>query len=304
VPLLRSVRTADGFSDSVGFSDQVVERPARQETLTARYTEEATALLRRHASHREQPFFLYLAYSMPHVPLFRSEGFVDHSAGGRYGDVIEEIDWSVGEIARTLEQLGLAENTLLVFTSDNGPWLHVAGVPNPDAGSAGALTNGKGTTFEGGVRVPAVFWWPGSVAPGVVSAIGSVMDLFATGLSLAGAEPSGEPVIDGFDLLPVLRGQGPAPRTTLAYYRAGELQAWRSGRYKLQLVSEGAYGAPPARQEHHPPRLYDLGEDPAEAFDLAASRPDVLSALAAQVRAHRDSLPPAAPLFDRRLIEP
>jgi uncharacterized sulfatase len=316
VPLLRSERAEDGEraadGTTEGFVDEVVERPARQETVTRRLTEAAVAMLREQAAGaRGRPFFAYVAYSMPHIPLFRSEEFAGHSLAGRYGDVIEEIDWSVGEIVGALEETGLAANTLVVFTSDNGPWLDVAGGPNPDAGFAGVLTGGKGTTFEGGVRVPAIFWWPGTIAPGVTSEIGAGMDLFTTALALAGAPLPRDRTLDGLDLTPVLRradapprrADAEGPRTSYPYYRGGELQAWRSGRYKLRFVTEGAYGAPPARTEHDPPQLFDLGEDPAELFDLAASRPEIAARLVAEARAHRDGLPKEPPLFDRRLAE-
>ena len=159
--------------------DQVIERPADHRTLTKRYTDEAVRFI---AENKNGPFFLYLAHSLPHIPLARSDEFVGHSAGGMYGDVIEEIDWSVGKVLDALRSAGIERNTLVLFTSDNGPWL-----PFRDhGGSAGPLKQGKGTTWEGGVRTPAIFWWPGTVRPGVVTGIGSGLDLLATAASLAG----------------------------------------------------------------------------------------------------------------------
>ena len=162
--------------------DETVERPAQQALLTKTHTEEAIEFIEQ---NRKRPFLLYVPYSMPHTPLFRSDAFAGRSLGGRYGDVIEELDWSVGQIVKTLKKRRLAKNTLVVFTSDNGPWL----LMQTEGGTAGLLNNGKGTTFEGGMRVPAIFWWPGRIEPQVVSGIGSAMDLFNTALSLAGVDP-------------------------------------------------------------------------------------------------------------------
>ena len=166
VPLMTSRATADGYDDAV------IERPAAQPTLTRRYTEEAERFI---AESGDRPFLLYLPYAMPHTPLFASDAFSGVSPGGLYGDVIEEIDWSVGRIRAALEARGLARHTLVVFTSDNGPWLAM----RHHGGSPGPLDNGKGTTFEGGMRVPAVFWWPGTVQPALVHDIGSTLDLRA-----------------------------------------------------------------------------------------------------------------------------
>jgi len=286
VPLLRSRRTDEGYTD------ELVERPADQRTLTRRYTEEALRFIRESG---EQPFLLYLPYTMPHTPLFSSPGFVGRSLGGRYGDVIEEIDWSVGEIRRVLEQEGLAERTLVIFSSDNGPWLAM----ERDAGSAGLLSNGKGTTFEGGFRVPGIFWWPGTIKPSVVHDIGSTLDVFATTLSLAGAPPVEG--IDGMDLSATLKQGAPSPRDSMAYYRAGELQAFRKGLYKIRLVSQGAYGLPPKRTVHATPQLFHLGEDPAEQFDIAAEQPEVASDLMSAIAAHQAGMQSQEPIFDSRL---
>jgi arylsulfatase A-like enzyme len=286
VPLLRSLRTGDGYDDCV------VERPADQSTLTQRYTEEALAFIER---NRDRPFLLYVPYTMPHTPIFRSDAFVDHSLAGRYGDVVEELDWSVGEIRRQLERLGIDRNTLVLFTSDNGPWLTM----NQHGGSAGLLRHGKSTTFEGGMRVPAVFWWPGQIEPAVVSDIGSTLDVYATALALAGSTPT--PGIDGLDLTATLRDGAPGPRDEFAFYRGGELRAYRKGDYKLHFITEGAYGQPPPREEHAVPLLYNLRDDPSERFDVAAEHPEVVTEIIALAAAHRDSIDTKPPLFDRRL---
>jgi arylsulfatase A len=286
VPLIRSRRADDGYTD------ELVERPADQRTLSRRYTEEAQRFIREAG---DQPFLLYLPYNMPHTPLFRSAEFAGRSLGGRYGDVIEEIDWSVGEIRRVLEQEGLQEQTLVIFSSDNGPWLAM----ERHSGSAGLLSNGKGTTFEGGMRVPGIFWWPGTIKPAVIHDIGSTLDVFATALSLAGAPPVEG--IDGMDLSATLTKGESSPRDSIAYYRSGELQAFRKGLYKIRLVSEGAYGRPPERTVHETPQLFHLGQDPGERFDIAAEQPEVVSDLQAAVAAHQAGMESREPIFDSRL---
>ncbi len=272
----------------------VIERPVDHRTLTKRYTEEATAFI---AANRARPFFLYVAHSLPHIPLARSSDFVNHSAGGMYGDVIEEIDWSTGQILDALKAAGVDRRTLVVFTSDNGPWL-----PFGDhGGSAGPLREGKGTTWEGGVRTPAIFWWPGTVRPAVVTDIGSAMDLFATAADLSGAAPPADRVLDGVSLRAPLQGTGPSPRRTLFYYWDDELRAVRKGAYKAHFITSGAYGDGQARQVRTPPLLFNLADDPGEQRDIAARHPDVLADIQREVDAHRRNLQPGKPLFDALL---
>ena len=273
--------------------ETVIERPADQHTVTRRYAEQAVSFIE---ANRDRPFFLYLPHTMPHMPLFRSESFRDRSSAGVYGDVIEEVDWAVGQVLETLERLDLAERTLVVFTSDNGPWISY----ETHGGSAGPLRHGKGTTFEGGMRVPGLFWWPGTIAPGVTQAIGSAMDLFTTAIALGGGAVPDDRPIDGVDLSPVLFGAGPEPRETMAYYRMGELFAFRLGRYKAHFVTAGRYGLPPERLDHDPPLLFDLGADVGERYDVAAERPEVLAAVVAAAEAHRAGMTVAEPLFDLR----
>ena len=269
------------------------ERPADQTTLTRRYTEEAVAFIE---EHRDGPFLLYMPHSMPHMPLFASEEFRGRSTAGIYGDVIEEIDWSVGQVMAALEGAGLSERTLVVFTSDNGPWLSY----QTHAGTPGLLRDGKGTTFEGGMRVPGLFWWPGTIEPGVTQEIGSTMDLFTTAIALAGGRVPDDRPIDGVDLSPVLFGEGPSPREVMSYYRMGELYAFRQGRYKVHFVTEGRYGLPPLRTDHDPPIMFDLDEDPAERFDVAAERPEALAAIVAAAERYQANMTVAEPLFDLR----
>jgi uncharacterized sulfatase len=275
-------------------NDAVVERPADHRTLTRRYTEEAVRFIE---GHKGGPFFLYLAHSLPHIPLARSKDFVDRSAGGFYGDVIEEIDWSTGRVLDALRAAGIDRQTLVVFTSDNGPWLPF----RTHGGSAGPLRAGKGTTWEGGVRTPAIFWWPGTVKPAVVTDMGSAMDLYVTAAALAGAPLPGDRVIDGVDLRAPLTGRGPSPRQTLFYYWDSELRAVRKGAYKAHFITSGAYNDGRARAEHSPPLLFDLAADPGERVDIARQHPDVVVRLTREAETHRATVTPTAPLFDALL---
>jgi arylsulfatase A-like enzyme len=269
-----------------------IEQPTDQTTLTKRYTEAAIDFIERNA---QNPFLVYVPYTMPHTPLFRSSEFAGTSIGGRYGDVVEEIDWSVGQIRRSLEEQGLAENTLIVFSSDNGPWLTM----NEEGGRAGLLKMGKGSTFEGGVRVPTIFYWPGQIEPGIVSEIGSTLDLFATAMGLAGSD--NQSGVDGFDLSSVLLEGGDSPRTEMPYYRGGQLYAYRQGPWKLHFIVEGAYRQAPVKTELAEPELYNLHRDPSERFDVASSNPEVVASILAAVEHHQANLAIAPPLFDVRL---
>lgn len=284
-PLFFSKVTPDGFVDRV-------EQSTDQTQLTRRATESALDFIQRSA---DQPFFLYMPYSMPHTPLFRRGEFVDRSLGGRYGDVVEEIDWSVGAIRDALDEAGVLDNTLVVFTSDNGPWLFM----REEGGVSGLLRDGKGTTFEGGVRVPTIFYWPGTITSEVVSDIGSVMDLFPTVMALVGDEA--QTATDGRDLRSRLLGQGPSGRSEMPYYRGGTLYAYRKGPWKLHFITEGAYGLPPMREQHDSPLLYHLHRDPTEGFNVSGQYPEVVADMLAAVAAHKARVTVAPPLFDARL---
>jgi arylsulfatase A len=264
---------------------EIIERPADQNTLTKRYTQEAVRFIEQ---NKDRPFFLYLAHTMVHVPLFASDDFRNTSRRGLYGDTVEEIDWSVGQILGTLRREGLAENTLVVFTSDNGPWLTY----DQHGGSAGLLREGKGCTYEGGMREPCLMWWPGTIRPAVIHDLGATMDLLPTMLKLAGAEVPSDRVLDGFDLRPVLFGTGPSPRDTVFYYRGTQLYAVRKGPYKAHFITRSAYGKDQP-VKHDPPELYHLGHDPSEKFNVAKEHPDVIAEIRQVVERHRGTLVPA-----------
>lgn len=272
--------------------ETVVERPADQSTVTRRYTEEAVRFIEK---EKDRPFFLYLAHTMPHVPLFRSEAFAGKSLRGVYGDVVEEIDWSVGEVLDAIERSGIARRTLVVFTSDNGPWL----IFDRHGGSAGLLRGGKGGTFEGGMRVPTIFWGPGIVKPGVVAEMGATMDLLPTFCALAGVPlPEGR-VLDGFDLGPVLRGAGRSPRETVFYYRGTEVYAVRHGSWKAHFITQPEYG-PGGPARHDPPLLHHLEHDPSEKVDVAASQPAAIARIREILQRHLETVTPVPNQLERR----
>jgi len=273
---------------------EIVERPADQNTITKRYAEEAVRFIR---ANKEGPFFVYLAHSMPHVPLFASAGFQGQSLRGLYGDVIEEIDWSVGQVLDTLRELDLDERTLVVFTSDNGPWL----IFDQHGGSAGLLRDGKGSTWEGGMREPTLFWWPGTIPPRVVRELGSTLDLLPTCAKLAGAKLPGDLTLDGQDISPALLGTGPSPRDAMFFYRGVQLYAVRKGPFKAHFITRPAYGQ--GKAEHHdPPVLYHLGHDPSERFDVAEKYPDVVAEICKLAEAHTAAMEPGEPQLEK-LIE-
>ena len=264
---------------------EVVERPADQRTITRRYTDEAIRVIR---ANRDRPFFVYLAHNFPHVPLFASKEFAGRSLRGLYGDVVEEIDAGVGRILDTLGELKLDRRTLVVFSSDNGPWL----VFDQHGGSAGLLREGKGSTWEGGMREPALFWWPGRIKPGVVTDLGSLLDVFPTCVALAGGKLPDDRVLDGVDLSPALLGTGPSPRQAMFFYRDTKLYAVRQGAYKAHFVTRSGYG-PDKPVEHDPPLVFHLGEDPGEKFNVAKDHPEVVAAIGKLAAEHRAGVKPA-----------
>ena len=274
--------------------EKIIERPADQTTITKRYAEEAIRFIK---ANKRNPFFVYLAHNLPHVPLFVSKDFKDQSLRGLYGDVVEEIDWGVGRILDTLRQEGVAENTLVVFTSDNGPWLTY----RQHGGSAGLLRGGKGATYDGGMREPTIFWWPGQIKPGIVTDLGSTLDLFATISHLAGAKIPRDRVMDSLDLEPALFGTGPSPRQTMFFYRGAQLYAIRKGLYKAHFITKPAYGSNLQETRHDPPLLYHLGHDPSEQYDVARDHPDMIADILREVERHRATLTPVEDQLAKRI---
>ncbi len=275
---------------------ETIEEPAVQETLALRYTAEAIKFL---TENRQKPFLLYLPYTFPHVPLHASERFKGTSSRGLYGDVVEEIDWSVGEILKTLRELDLTDHTLVFFSSDNGPWL----AKKQFGGSAGLLREGKGSTWEGGMREPGIFRWPGRIKAGVVTQeVGSLMDLFPTFLALAGAEVPTDREIDGKDLRPVLFGTGRSGFDVFFYYRDDKLMAVRKGPWKAHIATQPGYGGKGA-EVHDPPLLFHLLSDPSENFNLAEKHPEVAADLLKEIKKHQAGLKPVENQVDKEPVK-
>ncbi len=275
-----------------------VERPADQNTIVKRYTQEALKIIGENKSKNE-PFFLYMAHSLPHVPLFASPDFLGKSERGLYGDVIEEIDWSVGEIMKALKKNGLDKNTYVLFTSDNGPWV----IFNEHGGSTGPLYGAKGTSYEGGVRVPAIFWAPGRIAPGVVSQMGSTMDVFPTFSKLAGVPVPTDRIYDGFDLSNVLLGKGGIPRDEMFFYHGSHLFAARKGAYKLYYYKNNPQGYPEKLEKLEKLQLFNLQHDPSERFDLADQYPDVVKNIEELAKQHIKNASPAQSHLEKRISQ-
>ncbi len=270
--------------------EEVIEYNPDMNGLTTRYTERAVDFIRR---NRNRPFFLYLPHSMAHVPLGVSDRFKGRSAQGLYGDVMMELDWSVGEVLATLKDLGLEEDTLVLFTSDNGPWVSYGG----HAGSSGPLREAKGTTWDGGVRVPFIARWPGHIPEGAVCREPAMtIDLLPTIAGLSGAPPPPLP-IDGKDIWPLISGDSEAvsPQEAYYFYQGNRMEAVRSGRWKLHFPHpyrtlagrEGGTGGMPVRYEQTQTELalFDLEADPGERLDRAKEFPEVVERLTAVAHA-------------------
>ena len=274
--------------------DRVVKLDPDQSRLTTMYTERAVRFIER---NRERPFFLYVAHAMPHVPLFVSGKYKGKTRLGLYGDVIAEIDWSVGQILEALRREKLDGDTLLMFASDNGPWLSYGN----HGGSQGPFREGKGTAFEGGVRVPFVARWPGHIPRGAQSSEPAMtIDLLPTVARLAGAAVPQDRIVDGRDIWPLLGTSAGAasPHDVLYFYWGQELHAVRSGRWKLHLPhpyqsleAAGADGAPGkyVRKEIEL-SLFDLVADPAEMTNVAGANPQVVEGLMRFVENAREDL--------------
>lgn len=289
---MRPVQLLDG--------EAVVEYPVVQATLTRRYTERALRFIER---NRERPFFLYLAHAMPHKPLACSEAFYKKSGAGLYGDALAELDWGVGQVLGRLKELGLDERTLVVFTSDNGPWF---------GGSTGGLRGMKGTGWEGGFRVPCIARWPGRIPAGRVSdRLAVTMDLFATALAAAGVPAPRDRVIDGKDLLPLFTGDDRPVHEVIVGHQGPRVATVRDARWKLHVLPARDFRVNPSGGHWVDPRgpdgvtilapyeqaqpsqypggrdgdatgamsLFDLRDDPGERRNVAAEHPDVVQRL-------------------------
>lgn len=270
-------RKAVGGSERVSplmRDDKVVEllTDEDQSRIVERYTQEAVRFLQ---DNKNQPFFLYLPHSAVHTPIHPGIAFRGKSANGRFGDWVEEMDWSVGRIFETLRELKLDENTLVLFTSDNGPWL----IKGSDGGSALPLRGGKGSTWEGGVRVPTIARWPGKIQPGsVCDAVAGTIDILPTAVSIAGGKLSNGRIIDGRDISPLLLSKSKESQREAHYYFAGyKLQAVRQGPWKLAIETQPeTMGKSSNDDAKTNPRLYNLDTEIDEKTNVASKYPEVV----------------------------
>jgi arylsulfatase A-like enzyme len=284
----------DGYVDLLR-NEKRVEEKAPMGLVTKRYTDEAIAFIKR---SKDKPFFVYVAHTMPHTILGASKQFRGKSKRGLYGDVVEEIDWNVGRLVDTVKELGLDDNTYIVFTSDNGPWW----IKKQHGGSAKPLRGAKTSTWEGGLRVPCVVRAPGKVPAGTVcKEIASTMDFFPTFAALSGGTVPSDRVIDGHDILPLLHGKPGEKSATKAYYyyQHTHLQAVRWGKWKLHLprAAQPPWGpkwarhiAPKDRIAIKKPMLFQLDDDIAETNDVAAAHGDVVSKMLELARWAREDI--------------
>ena len=273
------------------------EQPVDQSTLTRRYTDEAIEFIMK---NQERPFFIYLPYAMPHLPVYASQQFQNKSVGGQYGDVIEEIDFNVGRILETLKNEELEKNTLVIFTSDNGPWRNMpprmyetAPVEKWHGGSTGALRGAKATSYEGGYRVPCLIRWPDQITPGqVIPGMVTAMDLHATVLELAGAVQNRP--IDGKNIWSMLTGGAPSTRAYFYYFRNRTLEAVRDKTWKLRIAPAASnWTSPELQRGKELPvnlELYNLKNDPYEQFNMAEQNPEVVKELERQMEIMAEEL--------------
>ena len=294
-PTLEARRSGQAGVELV-LQDKVIEFNPDQSLLTQRYTDAAIDFIVR---QKHKPFFLYLPYNMPHTPLFASPSFEGASNAGRYGDVVEEIDNSVGQILNTLQAHGLSKKTIVIFTSDNGPWL----IFGNHGGTAGRLRGGKKQTFEGGHRVPLLVRWPGHVPPGSTCNLPAVaFDLLPTLISVTGSQQP-KRKIDGKDISPVWFGAdgAPSPHDFFAFYYRDELRSIRAGNWKLQFAhtdrnspdpgaigKDGLRGA--VKTVQFPAALFDLTNDVSESNDVSKQHPRIVTRLSILADGMRDEL--------------
>jgi len=258
-----------------------------QDQFVQRYTQEALQLI---DANKDEPFFLYLAHNVPHVPVYASEKFKGKSKNGRFGDVVEELDWSVGQVLDAIKKAGIEKKTLVVFTSDNGPWImfpEFAGVATP-------LRGQKSTCWEGGFRVPTIFYLPGKIKPGVSDELIAVQDLYATIATLTGAKVKAGEAIDSQDFSQVLLEGGKSQRENFLFCRFGAI-AYRSGDYKIHFATfrRGRDPVTSKREpevKQKPPLLFNVKKDPGEKVDIAAEYPEVVERLTDEFNAAKKKL--------------
>ena len=267
--------SSDSYNVPLMENFDIIERPVDQTTITSRYVDKTLQLIN---NYKNNNFFIYLSHNLPHIPLYASKRFLGKSKRGLYGDVIEEIDYGVGLIINELKKLNLDKKTIVVFTSDNGPWL----VYKSHSGSAGLLRNGKGTTWEGGVRVPTIFWGA-NIKPGLINEIGSTLDIYTTFLALAKIDTQKNMIVDGYDLSETLLRKKESQRDEMFFYKGDELFAVRLGDFKLHLKTTDWFKEP---KKHNPPLLFNLNIDPSEKFNISSKNPEKVKEILELIKVH------------------
>ena len=279
-------------------NNEIIERPVDQTTITKRFSDKAVEFIKK---NKEDNFFIYLAHNLPHIPLYASDDFLGKSKRGLYGDVIEEIDHGIGLIMEELKKNNLDKNTIIVFTSDNGPWLPF----ETHSGSAGLLREGKGTTWEGGQRIPGIFWGAG-IKPGVINDLGSTMDIFPTLLEMSSTSMVDDRIMDGVSIKNTLLKHEPSKRETIFYYRSREIYAIRYGEFKAHLITQGAYNYPKGSDRKiilDKPLLYNLNIDPSEKYNVADKNPKILVEINKILEKHKKNLKAPKDLLKDREVE-
>ena len=279
-------------------NNEIIERPVDQTTITKRFSDKAIEFIKK---NKEDNFFIYLAHNLPHIPLYASDDFLGKSKRGLYGDVIEEIDHGIGLIMEELKKNNLDKNTIIVFTSDNGPWLPF----ETHSGSAGLLREGKGTTWEGGQRIPGIFWGAG-IKPGVINDLGSTMDIFPTLLEMSNTSMVDDRIMDGISIKNTLLKHEPSKRETIFYYRSREIYAIRYGEFKAHLITQGAYNYPKGSDRKFildKPLLYNLNIDPSEKYNVADKNPKILVEINKILEKHKKNLKAPKDLLKDREVE-
>ena len=278
-------------------NDKVIETEPDQHYLTQRYTKEAINFIKKN-KEKNKPFFLYYASNFPHVPLYASPAFEGKSKRGLYGDVVAELDWSVGQVLKTLKDLKIDKNTLVIFTSDNGPWL----TQLDHGGSAGILYEGKNSTYEGGMREPAIAWWLGKIKSHVIStALANSMDILPTFAKLSGADLPKDRILDGMDISDLLFGKKDKVRNMIYYYINQNLYAIRKGPWKAHFTTHPSYSRE-APVPHDPPLLYNIDVDPSEKYNVAKQHPDIIEDLKKEYEKQKAIIP--APEQMDKIIQP
>lgn len=281
----------NGFDEYVGFpysndmlppkypdialmdGNDTIEMNPDQSILTGLYTEKTKAFIKK---HKNEKFFVYVPYAMPHVPLYPGKKFIGKSKRGTYGDAVEEIDWGVGEILKTLKEEGLDEKTIVWFMSDNGPWI----IKNEEGGSAGIFRDGKGSTWEGGMRVPCFVTWAGTIKPQINENIINAMDVYATSITMGGGKVPTDRVVDGKNVVPYIKGDTTEIKNDIPFFYYGinnKLMAVRLGEWKLHESTYSQTGVDYFGKKV--PLLFNINTDPSEKYDLSDKNPEIVEKL-------------------------